>query len=163
VTCSTREALAVLHKEWQSMFNEQITHNDASVGHRGLLSMSGDTNAQRRSQRVMLNASVVVETRGADNKQVSEQTRTVVVNAHGGVILLSLNVSMGQLLTLRNLQTEEEASCRVVYVSPHLLDKKEVGESLAPASGGSPFLRLTGRPEVQKPKAGRTGRLGLDC
>jgi hypothetical protein len=89
--------------------------------------MSGDNNAQRRSQRVMLNASIMVEARGADNKPISEQARTVVVNAQGGVILLSLNVSMGQLLTLRNLQTEEEASCRVVYVSPHLLEKKEVG------------------------------------
>ena len=89
--------------------------------------MSGDNNAQRRNQRVMLNASILVETRGADNKPISEQTRTVVVNTQGGVILLSLNVSMGQLLTLRNLQTEEEASCPVVYVSPHLLEKKEVG------------------------------------
>jgi len=89
--------------------------------------MGGDNNAQRRSQRVMLNASIIVETRGRDNKLVSEQTRTVVVNAHGGVILLGLTVSMGQLLTLRNSQTGEEASCRVASVSPHLLEKKEVG------------------------------------
>ena len=89
--------------------------------------MSADTNAQRRSQRVLLNASILVETRGADNKPASEQTRTVTVNAHGGVILLTLNISMGQLLTLRNPRTGEEASCRVVYVSSHLLDKKEVG------------------------------------
>jgi hypothetical protein len=89
--------------------------------------MSGDNNAQRRSHRVMLNASILVEARGPDNKLVSEQTRTVVVNAHGGVILLSVTVSMGQLLTLRNSQTEEEAPCRVAYVSPHLLEKKKVG------------------------------------
>ena len=87
----------------------------------------------------MLNASVLVETRGAENKQVSEQTRTVVVNAHGGVILLTLNVSMGQLLTLRNSQTGEEASCRVAYVSPHLLDKKEVGVEFT-----KPFPRFWG-------------------
>ncbi len=64
--------------------------------------MSGDKNASRRSQRVMLNASVVVLTQGAENKQVSEETRTTVVSAHGAVILLRLKVSIGQLLTLRN-------------------------------------------------------------
>lgn len=89
--------------------------------------MSGDKNAQRRSQRVMLNTPVEVVTRGADNKSVSEETRTVVVNGHGAVILLRLTVEMGQLLALRNLKTREEVSCRVVYVSPHLLDKKEIG------------------------------------
>jgi hypothetical protein len=121
--------------------------------------MSGDNNARRRSQRVMLNASILVETRGADNKPISEQTRTVVVNTQGGVILLSLNVSMGQLLTLRNLQTEEEASCRVVYVSPHLLERKKLASSLrnpARDSGESLFLLLIGRLEVQKQSGNET-------
>jgi hypothetical protein len=80
--------------------------------------MSGDKDAPRRSQRVMLNASVVVLTQGADGKLVSEETRTMLVNAHGAVIPLRLSASMGQLLTLRNSKTREEVSCRVVYLSP---------------------------------------------
>ena len=87
--------------------------------------MSGDKNAQRRSQRVMLNASVVVLTQGADGKPVSEETRTVVVNAHGAVFPLRLSVSMGQLLTLRNSKSGEEVSCRVVYHSPRQSDKRD--------------------------------------
>jgi hypothetical protein len=126
--------------------------------------MSGDTNAPRQSQRVMLNASIVVETRGSDNKPVSEQTHTVVVNAHGGIILLTLSVSMGQALTLHNSQAGEEASSRVVYVSPHILDKKEIGvefyEALPRLLGGLLFLHLTGLPEVQKRKADGTSRSG---
>jgi hypothetical protein len=104
--------------------------------------MSGDKNAQRRSQRVMLNASVVVLTQGADDKPpVSEETRTLVVNAHGAVMLLRLNVSMEQLLTLRNSKTGEEVSCRVVYVSPRPLDKdrREVGVEFT-----KPFPRFWG-------------------
>lgn len=103
--------------------------NGSSLGYMGSFPPpnSGDKNAQRRSQRVMLNTSVEVVTRGADNKPVSEETRTVVVNAHGAVILLRLTVSMGQSITIRNLQTGEEVGCRVVYVNPHLLDKKEIG------------------------------------
>jgi len=52
---------------------------------------------------------------GADKKPVSEETRTVTVNAHGAMILLGLKVSIGQLLTLRNSRTGEEVGCRVVY------------------------------------------------
>jgi hypothetical protein len=95
----------------------------------GSLSPSdSDTNkAQRRSQRVLLKVSVLILARGADNKMVSEETRTVTVNAHGAMLVLSMKVSMGQSLSLRNLTTEEEASCRVVYIGPHLLERKEVG------------------------------------
>ena len=90
-------------------------------------SKRADKDAERRSQRVMLKVSVVVLTQGADNKRVSEETRTVTVNAHGAMILLGMKVSVGQLLTLRNSRTGEEASCRVVYLSPYQSEKREVG------------------------------------
>ncbi len=85
---------------------------------------SSDNNAQRRSQRVMVKVSVAVLTQGLDNKPTTEETRTVTVNAHGAMILLArillgLKVSIGQMLTLRNLRTREEVLCRVVYLSPH--------------------------------------------
>ncbi len=86
-----------------------------------------DDSAPRRSQRVMLKVSVVVLARGADNKPVSEETRTITVNAHGAMILLSLKVSIGQSLMLRNLRTGEEVSCRVVCLNPFQLEKREVG------------------------------------
>src|SRR5882672_7661991 len=82
-------------------------------------SNSDDKNAQRRSQRVMIKVSVMVLAEGADKKSVSEETRTVTVNAHGAMILLGLKVSIGQLLTLHNSRTGEEVACRVVYLSPH--------------------------------------------
>src|SRR5258708_28571318 len=90
-------------------------------------SNSGDQNAQRRSQRVIIKVSVMVLAEEADKKSVSEETRTVTVNAHGAMMLLGLKVSVGQLLTLRNSRTGEEASCRVVYLSPHQSEKREVG------------------------------------
>src|SRR5258708_38917007 len=43
------------------------------------------------------------------------------------MILLGLKVSVGQLLTLRNSTTGEEAACPVVYVSPHESEKQQVG------------------------------------
>lgn len=97
---------------------------------------SGDNNAQRRSQRVMVKVSVAVLTQGADNKSISEETRTVTVNAHGARILLSLKVSIGQMLTLRNLRTREEVLCRLVYLSPHQSEQREVGIDFVKPSPG---------------------------
>ena len=90
-------------------------------------STSGDNNAQRRSQRVIVKVSVMVLAEGADKEFISEETRTVTVNAHGAMIPLGLKVSIGQLLTLRNSRTGEEIACRVVYVSPHESEKRQVG------------------------------------
>jgi hypothetical protein len=91
------------------------------------VSKNGDTNAQRRSQRVMLKVSLVVLAQGPDNRMISEETRTVTVSAHGALVLMTAKVSVGQLLTLRNSTTEEEVLCRVAYVNPHVGEKKEVG------------------------------------
>ncbi len=103
--------------------------NSDSVGSMGSFppSNSGDQNAQRRSQRVIVKVSVMVLADGANEKSVSEETRTVTVNAHGAMILLGSKVSIGQLLTLRNSRTGEEIACRVVYVSPHESEKRQVG------------------------------------
>ena len=125
-------------------------------------SSRADNDAQRRSQRVMLKVSVVVLTQGVDNRHVSEVTRTVAVNAHGAMILLAMKVSIGQLLTLRHSGTGEEASCRVVYLSPHQSEKREVGVDFMKASPG--FWRIsfpppdwTNRSPEAKRSAGPSG------
>jgi len=104
-------------------------NNSGSLTYMGSITppSRGDSDAQRRSQRVMLKVSVLIVARGADNKAVSEETRTVTVNAHGAMVLLALKVSLGQSLTVRNSRTGEEAPCRVVYLSPHQAEKREVG------------------------------------
>src|SRR5229473_7814269 len=86
-----------------------------------------DSKAARRSQRVILKVSVMVLAEAVDNNSISEETRTVTVNAHGAMILLGLKVSIGQLLPLRNSRTGEEVACRVVYLSPHEAKKRQVG------------------------------------
>ena len=134
--------------------------NDGSFGHMGTAPppSRGDSDAQRRSQRVMLKVSVVVLAHGADNKRVSEETRTVAVNAHGAMILLGMKVSNGQILMLRHSGTGEEVSCRVVYLSPHQSEKREVGVDFIKPSPG--FWRISFPPPdwtVRSPEAKRNG------
>jgi hypothetical protein len=57
----------------------------------------------------------------------SENTFTVVVNAHGALILLDARVAVGQLLTVKNVKTEEELYCQVVHLGPAKSGKLTVG------------------------------------
>jgi hypothetical protein len=107
---------------------------------------------ERRSQRVMLKAPVVILTQGADNKTMFEETQTITVNVDGAMIVSRLKFEAGQIITLLNSRTGEEAPCRVVYLSPRQTENREVASSSWSrvfSSGASLFLLLTGRPKTR--------------
>jgi hypothetical protein len=70
----------------------------------------------RRSERVMLQVSVIVRTRTREGKASEEETLTSVVNAHGGLMKLKMEVQAGQPILLINAKTGIEERCRVVRV-----------------------------------------------
>ncbi len=69
---------------------------------------------RRRSQRVCLSVDVVVLWGGATSELESEETKTVMVNTHGALILLRKAVQLDDLVKVRNTATHEEVACRVV-------------------------------------------------
>src|ERR1700738_140614 len=71
---------------------------------------------RRRSERVMLQVPVVVQVRTRDGKEVREETQTVVVNAHGGLLKLRIEVKAGQPILLINEKSKVQQGCRVVRV-----------------------------------------------
>ena len=78
--------------------------------------MAEATREQRRSERVKLSVPVLVVTETRKREQVQELTHTIVVNAHGGLFRLKMEVLTGQPLVLVNETTNQEESCRVVRV-----------------------------------------------
>jgi hypothetical protein len=104
---------------------------------------------RRRSQRVLLRMSVQVIGRGPDKRPVSELTQTAVVNAHGALIYLSLKVMVGQVIILKNPETNEEQLCRVARADPAPDGRTEVGiEFVKPAPN---FWRVAFPPSDWKP------------
>jgi hypothetical protein len=94
----------------------------------------GKANSLRRSQRVCLNVDVEITLERTGGKAVSELTKTLIVNAHGALILLNLAVSIGDLLRMKNLKTMEELACRVADWSSGNTGMPEVGvEFVKPA------------------------------
>src|SRR5258708_28063954 len=85
---------------------------------------------ERRSERVMLKAPVVILTRGADSKTMFEETQTIAVNIHGAMIVSRLKFEAGQIITLLNSRKCEEEPCRVVFLSPPLTEHIEAGIEL---------------------------------
>lgn len=84
------------------------------------------TTKRRRSQRLFLSVSIIVSGQSATG-QFSEETHTLVVNAHGALITLAAAVSPEQHVLLKHRATGEEQLCRVVYVESLPKDKAKLG------------------------------------
>jgi hypothetical protein len=91
--------------------------------------------SRRRSQRVIL--SLAIKARSMDSAGdplLEEETRTLVVNEHGAMIVLAGEVKEGQTLRLTNLATDTEQLCKVIYQGSPSEGKTQVGvEFLSPA------------------------------
>jgi len=88
----------------------------------------------RRSQRVCLSVDIEIRLERAGAKATAELTKTLIVNAHGALVLLQSPVSVGDLLNLKNLKTLEEMPCRVVDSTSGNTGVPEVGvEFVRPA------------------------------
>ena len=72
--------------------------------------------APRRSGRVFHKMRVQAQGRGHDGRKFREVCQTLVVNSHGGLLLLKHEVDQGEVIVLTNPETMEEQECRVVFL-----------------------------------------------
>ena len=71
---------------------------------------------RRRSERVMLQMKVTVIAEDTQRHARREEALTQVVNAHGGLLKMKMDVQLGQPMLLVNSQNQAEQKCRVVRV-----------------------------------------------
>jgi hypothetical protein len=71
---------------------------------------------RRRSERVMLQIPIVVMTETLEHEHLREETQTMIVNAHGGLMKLQMEVMAGQPIVLMHPRLGETAAARVVRV-----------------------------------------------
>jgi hypothetical protein len=70
----------------------------------------------RRTQRVLLQIPILVRAQFAGDDPITEETITLEVNAHGGLIALAMKVRPGQKLILKNWATAHEQERRFVHI-----------------------------------------------
>jgi hypothetical protein len=82
---------------------------------------------RRRSMRVLLSVPVIVSGKTTSNQDFQEETRTLVVNAHGALISLAARVAAGQQILMSNRATQEVRECKVVYLGNAQGGKTQMG------------------------------------
>jgi hypothetical protein len=96
--------------------------------------LNGQTSAQRRSSRVFTRIPVRATGKSVQGRKFRENSQTIVINAHGGLLYLQEEIAMGADLVLINPVTEEEQECRVVYLGDTSEKGTRVGiEFLSPS------------------------------
>jgi hypothetical protein len=81
-----------------------------------ILASSSNPADRRRSERVMLQMRITVIADDTQRNSRQEEALTQIVNAHGGLLKLKMDVKVGQPMLLVNPQNKLEQSCRVVRV-----------------------------------------------
>jgi hypothetical protein len=100
--------------------------NEAQVNEQG--------SRQRRSSRVFTRIPVRASGKSIQGRKFRENSQTIVINAHGGLLYLQEELAMGADLVLINPVTEEEQECRVVYLGDTSEKGTRVGvEFLSPS------------------------------
>ena len=105
--------------------------------------LGGPESNRRRSQRVMLGVAIAV--RGDGSGAFQEETKTLIVNAHGALIELGAKVNNGQALWIKNQTTQEEQACKVVFLGQQFRGKSQVGIEFTERCPG--FWRIAFPPE----------------
>jgi hypothetical protein len=82
---------------------------------------------RRRSMRVLLSVPITVVGKNAKSQDFTEETRTLVVNAHGALIALGASVAAGQQVTVSNKATHASLECRIVYLGSSQAGKVQMG------------------------------------
>ena len=90
----------------------------------------------RRSQRIDLSVAVVVRRPKSEGPQFYENTKTLVVSAHGALVALKGMVAPKQRLLLQNTSSGEQQECRVVSVNKDLTGPPTVAVEFSKPSPG---------------------------
>ena len=80
------------------------------------MASSSNPENHRRSERVLLRMRITVVAEDTERKRRQCEAMTQVVNAHGGLMRLPLELHVGQPMLLGNPQNNAEQACRVVRV-----------------------------------------------
>ena len=109
---------------------------------------AGSEPKRRRTQRVILSIAVTVSGETSSGT-FSEDTRTLVINAHGALVTLVAKISSGQNVNIKTQAHPKEEPCRVVYVGPTVQGKTQFGLEFVEAVPD--FWRIAFPPENWSP------------
>ena len=85
----------------------------------------------RRSKRLILDVPLVIRGTAKDNRSFREETFTLTVSAHGGLVVLENHVALGQKIVLINPKTWDDREATVACLGPPYAGLATVGFQFA--------------------------------
>jgi hypothetical protein len=85
----------------------------------------------RRSQRLILDVPLVICGGAEDHRPFREETFTLTVSAHGGLVVLEHRVALGQKIVLMNPKTWDEREATIASLGPPYAGLATVGFQFA--------------------------------
>ena len=85
----------------------------------------------RRSQRMILDVPLVIRGEAADKRPFREETFTLTISAHGGLVVLENRVALGQKVVLMNPKTWDEREATIAFLGPPYAGLATVGLQFA--------------------------------
>jgi len=104
------------------------------MGHEKITPETADGANRRRSERVMLKVPVHLSVTSSEGIVTEESTCTQVVNAHGGLLDLEMEIFAGQIFLLTNSKTGVIRACSVVRTQQSLAKRLLVAFQFATPS-----------------------------
>lgn len=71
---------------------------------------------RRRSERVVLRVPLQLSAKMPDGKRISIEVHTLVVNAHGGLLDVGMEILKGQQVILSNSKTDKVATGKILRI-----------------------------------------------
>ncbi|HSZ18435.1 MAG TPA: hypothetical protein VK770_01515 [Candidatus Acidoferrum sp.] len=109
-----------------------------------------NTTTRRRSQRLFLQVRVILEGKRANKSPFTEETHTIVLNAHGALVETSVPLDPGQVVSLQNIVTGEKVECSVKLVTPK--EAKKFNTAIEFTKPNADFWRISFPPDDWSPK-----------
>ncbi len=85
----------------------------------------------RRSKRLILDVPLVIRGEAEDKRPFREETFTLTVSAHGGLVVLENQVALGQKVVLMNPKTWDEREAMIASLGPAYAGLATVGVQFA--------------------------------
>jgi hypothetical protein len=101
-------------------------HKDAPATNKRLV-----PSAMRRSKRVIVDVPLVVRGEAEDKRPFREETFTLTISAHGGLVVLESRVALGQKIVLMNPKTWDEREATIAFLGPPYAGLATVGLQFA--------------------------------
>jgi hypothetical protein len=85
----------------------------------------------RRSKRVILDVPLVIRGEAENKRRFREETFTLTISAHGGLVVLENRVALGQRVMLMNPKTWDEREGTIAFLGPPYAGLATVGIQFA--------------------------------